>query len=54
MKARDGDASVPVKLAVTRGTASLTLTYVPKGAHGRGQTWTRVRGISDDRCGEIP
>ena len=54
MKERDGDASVPVKLAVTRGTASLTLTYVPKGAHGRGQTWTRVRGISDDRCGEIP
>jgi hypothetical protein len=54
MTARDGDASVPVKLVVTRGGAQVALSYLPKGAHGRGQTWTRVRGISDDRCGEIP
>ena len=54
MNTRDGDASVPVKIVVTRGTAEVSITYAPKGAHGKGQTWTRVRGIADDRCGEIP
>jgi hypothetical protein len=28
----------------------VTLTYVPAGARGRGQTWTRVPGLPDDRC----
>ncbi|HEY2518034.1 MAG TPA: hypothetical protein VGI39_44490, partial [Polyangiaceae bacterium] len=54
MQAREGDASVPVKLAVTRGGQKLNFTYAPRGAHGRGQTWTRVKGIADDKCGEAP
>ncbi len=54
MNARDGDANVPVKIVVTRGASQVTITYAPKGTHGRGQTWTRVRGIADDKCGEIP
>jgi hypothetical protein len=54
MHARDGDASVPVKLVVTRGGAKVPLTYLPRGASGRGQTWTRVAGVSDERCGALP
>ena len=54
MQAREGDATVPVKLAVTRGGQKLNFTYAPRGAHGRGQTWTRVKGIPDDKCGEAP
>jgi predicted metalloprotease with PDZ domain len=46
MQAREGDGSSPVKITVKR--------YVPRGARGRGQTWTRVPGVSDDRCGTVP
>lgn len=52
MQAREGDGTVPVKLTLTRAGAKVTLKYVPAGARGRGQTWTRVAGIPDDRCGE--
>lgn len=54
MNAREDDASVPVKLVVTRGGQKLNISYAPRGAHGRGQTWTRVKGVADDRCGEPP
>jgi hypothetical protein len=56
MNAREDDASVPVKIVVTRaGSAQkVNITYVPRGAHGRGQTWTRVKGVADDKCGEPP
>jgi hypothetical protein len=54
MSAREDDASVPVKMIVTRAGQKVSLTYVPRGAHGRGQTWTRVKGIPDDKCGDPP
>lgn len=53
MTANEDDADVPVKLAVTRGGAKVNVTYVPRGAHGRGQTFTRVRAMPDDRCGDV-
>jgi hypothetical protein len=52
MAAKDGSADVPVKLVVTRGGAKVNVTYVPRGAHGRGQTWTRQRQLPDDQCSE--
>jgi hypothetical protein len=52
MVAREDDANVPVKLVVTRGGQKVNITYVPRGAHGRGQTWTRVKGVGDEKCGE--
>ncbi len=51
---REGDPEVPVKIAVSRAGSKVSVTYVPKGPHGRGQTWTRVRTVADDRCGEMP
>jgi hypothetical protein len=56
MSAREDDASVPVKIVVTRpGTSQkIQITYSPRGAHGRGQTWARVKGVPDDKCGEPP
>jgi len=54
MTERDGDADVPVKIAVMRGGAKVNVTYLPKGAHGRGQTWARVRTVPDDHCGDMP
>jgi hypothetical protein len=56
LSAREDDASVPVKIVVTRpGTAQkVTIAYSPHGAHGRGQTWTRVKGVADEKCGEPP
>jgi hypothetical protein len=54
MQAREGDGEAPVKLVVTRDGARVTLTYVPRGARGRGQTWTRVPGVPDSKCGQVP
>ena len=56
MSAREDDASVPVKIVVTRAGSArkVNVTYVPRGAHGRGQTWTRVKGVADEKCGEPP
>jgi predicted metalloprotease with PDZ domain len=54
MQAREGDASVPVKLVVTRAGAKVTITYSPRGARGRGQTWTRVAQVPDSKCGALP
>ena len=54
MHSREGDAEVPVKLVVTRGGAKVNVLYAPRGVQGRGQTWTRVPGIADDRCGDPP
>jgi predicted metalloprotease with PDZ domain len=56
MLARDGDATVPMKLVVDRGGAKVTLSYVPRspqGQHNRGQTWSRVK-MPDSRCGDLP
>ncbi len=52
MSAREDDANVPVKIVVTRGGQKVNVTYVPRGAHGRGQKWTRVKGLADEKCGE--
>jgi hypothetical protein len=52
MTMRDGDVDVPVKLVVGFAGAHMSIAYAPKGARGRGQTWTRVRGIADERCGD--
>jgi predicted metalloprotease with PDZ domain len=52
MTMRDGDVDVLVKLVVGRAGAHVSIAYAPKGARGRGQTWTRIRGIADDRCGD--
>jgi hypothetical protein len=41
---------VPVKLVVTRAGAKVNVTYLPRGAHGRGQTFIRNRAMTDDRC----
>jgi predicted metalloprotease with PDZ domain len=58
MRARDGDAEVPVKIVVVREGKKITMTYPPRGARGRGQTWTRNKsmppGSGDDRCGDPP
>src|SRR5262249_47202222 len=50
---RDGHAEVPVKLTITRGGAKTTITYDPRGERRRGQTWARVAGMSDERCGTV-
>jgi C-terminal processing protease CtpA/Prc len=50
----DGDTEVPVKLVVTRAGAKVNLSYAPKGERRRGQTWTRMAGIADEKCGEVP
>ena len=42
------------QIAVMRGGAKVNVTYLPKGAHGRGQTWARVRTVPDDHCGDMP
>jgi hypothetical protein len=54
MQGRDGDADVAVKLSVVRAGSRIALSYSPRGAVGRGQTWTRVPGLRDDQCGELP
>jgi predicted metalloprotease with PDZ domain len=53
MEANEDSADVPVKLVVTRAGAKVTLHYVPRGAHGRGQTFTRVAGVPDSKCGDV-
>jgi predicted metalloprotease with PDZ domain len=55
MTANEDDADVPVKIVLTRagGSAKVNVTYVPRGVHGRGQTFTRNRQLPDDRCGEL-
>ncbi|HEY1694396.1 MAG TPA: hypothetical protein VGG39_19640 [Polyangiaceae bacterium] len=53
LHARDGDGTAPMKLVVTRADRKIALSYLPAGARGRGQTWTRVK-LPDDRCGEVP
>jgi predicted metalloprotease with PDZ domain len=52
MQTREGDPDVPVKLDVMRATKKLTLSYAPRGVHGKGQTWTRVPGLRDAQCGQ--
>ncbi|WP_394832347.1 hypothetical protein LVJ94_38130 [Pendulispora rubella] len=54
MQSREGNAEIPVKLVVTRSGTKVNLSYTPRGAQGRGQTWTRVPGMADDRCGDPP
>ncbi len=54
MTGRDGDANAPVKLVATRAGARVTVTYAPRGARGRGQTWARVADVPDGRCGDLP
>lgn len=53
MEANEENADVPVKLVVTRAGSKATLHYAPRGAHGRGQTFTRVAGVPDSKCGEV-
>jgi hypothetical protein len=53
MTANEDDASVPVKIVLTRAGAKVNVTYVPRGVHGRGQTFTRNRQLTDDKCGEM-
>ena len=36
-----------------RGGAKVNLSYLPRGARGRGQVWSRLK-VPDDRCGELP
>ena len=53
MAANEDNAEVPVKLVVTRAGAKVKIGYVPRGAHGRGQTFTRVVGVPDTKCGDL-
>jgi hypothetical protein len=50
----DGDAQVPIKVSFTRGGEHRVVTYLPRGAVGRGQTWSRVAGVPEDKCGLPP
>jgi hypothetical protein len=52
---RDGHAEVEARLTVRRAgdPKAMLIHYAPRGDHRRGQTWTRVPGITDDRCGEM-
>jgi len=54
LDARDGDAGTPVKLTVSRGDEKVRLEFLPRGRHGRGQTWSRIAGVPDERCGLPP
>jgi hypothetical protein len=53
MEANEDDADVPVKLVVTRAGSKVNLHYVPRGAHGKGQTFTRVAGVPESKCGDV-
>ena len=53
MESDEDDADVPVKLVVTRAGSKVDLKYVPRGAHGKGQTFTRVAGVPEGKCGEV-
>ncbi|MGH7434140.1 MAG: hypothetical protein ACRENE_00530, partial [Polyangiaceae bacterium] len=53
MESDEDSGEVPVKVAVTRAGSKVTIKYVPRGAHGRGQTFTRVAGVPDGKCGEL-
>jgi hypothetical protein len=53
MAANEDNADAPVKLVVTRAGAKVNIHYVPRGAHGRGQTFTRVAGVADSKCGDV-
>jgi len=53
MQSRDGDATVPIKVVAQRAGAKVTVSYLPRGLHGRGQVWSRLK-LPDDRCGEPP
>jgi predicted metalloprotease with PDZ domain len=56
MHLKEGDARVPIALEIARDDASKTaiVSYLPAGVHARAQTWTRVKGVPDDRCGFPP
>jgi hypothetical protein len=49
--ASEGDASVPVVVNVQRSGKKVRISYAPRGARGRGQTWSRIAGVPDDKCG---
>ena len=49
---RDGHADVPAKLTIKRDGAKQAVTFVPRGVARKGQTWTRVAGIGEERCVE--
>jgi hypothetical protein len=53
MAANEDNADVPVKLVVTRAGAKVNISYVPRGAHGHGQTFTRAAGVPDAKCGDV-
>jgi hypothetical protein len=53
LQSHDGDATVPIKVVVQRAGAKVTLSYLPRGVHGRGQVWSRLK-VPDDHCGEPP
>jgi hypothetical protein len=49
---KDGQPDVLVKLKLKRAGKDVALTYAPRGAKGKGQTWTRVAGKRDETCGD--
>jgi hypothetical protein len=53
MAANEDNADVPVKLVVTRAGGKVNISYVPRGEHGRGQTFTRAAGVPDAKCGDV-
>jgi hypothetical protein len=53
MEANEDNADVPVKLVVTRAGGKVNIHYVPRGAHGRGQTFTRIAGVAESKCGDV-
>ena len=51
VEASDGNARVPVRIGVVRAGKRSIVSYTPRGARGRGQTWSRAPGVPDERCG---
>ncbi|MBI4956242.1 MAG: hypothetical protein HY908_29770 [Myxococcales bacterium] len=47
-----GRTDVEVELLLGRGAAPVTVRFAPLGGHVRGQVWSRVPGVPDERCSE--
>jgi hypothetical protein len=54
IQASQGDVTARMNVVVARGDKKVALSYWPRGRRGRGQTWSRLPGVPDDKCGLPP
>jgi hypothetical protein len=54
IRGADGDPRMPLEVEVVRGGKKTTISFLPTGRRGRAQTWIRVKGVPDERCGFYP